>query len=350
MGGYVTAAWPTSCGTSWTRSGVDFYTGISAAQSLAFGFTLRGARQQRVLLPGRQRKRGHQLLRRSAAGPTASETLPAARTRWRTHDLSLLRLSRITPVSCTPGAYPCNANGRTISSAGECYDDDPACKARYALVSVRGVTPGVDVGYVAQTCTVGVGACARPGAWACASDGSGTVCTGTVGTPTAEICDGIDNDCDGQIDEGVTRSCYTGPAGTSGVGACSPGTETCVVGGSGTWGACTGQVLPTAEICNNIDDNCNGTRDEGVTRSCYTGAAGTSGVGCAVRVRRPARRVSGWRRAQARCCRRRRPATASTTTATAPATTRMRVPRAARPRRRCVTASTTTATASLTMC
>ncbi len=127
------------------------------------------------------------------------------------------------------------------------------------------------------SCTVGVGACARTGTVICS--GTNTTCSVTAAAPTAEICDGIDNDCDGTVDEGVTQACYTGPSGTLNVGACRGGTQTCVVGGAGTWGACLGQVLPTAEVCNNIDDDCDGTRDEGLTQACYTGTAGTSGVG-----------------------------------------------------------------------
>ena len=57
----------------------------------------------------------------------------------------------------------------------------------------------------------------------------------TAGSPTTEICNNIDDDCDGMVDEGITRSCYTGPTGTSGVGACAPGTETC---SAGTYGSC----------------------------------------------------------------------------------------------------------------
>ena len=59
---------------------------------------------------------------------------------------------------------------------------------------------------------------------------------------------------------GQTRACYTGPQGTSGVGACKPGTQVCA---NNAWGTtCSGQVTPTAEVCNGIDDDCNGVVDD----------------------------------------------------------------------------------------
>jgi len=87
----------------------------------------------------------------------------------------------------------------------------------------------------------------------------GDICAGC--SPTAEICDGRDNDCDMTIDEDVTRACGTD------VGECTGGTETCVVGGSGTWGSCAGSVGPSTEVCDNLDNDCDGTID-GFSRPC----------------------------------------------------------------------------------
>ncbi|MBL8603819.1 MAG: M23 family metallopeptidase [Myxococcales bacterium] len=94
--------------------------------------------------------------------------------------------------------------------------------------------------------------------------------------PSTEVCNGRDDDCDGRVDEGLSRSCYTGPAGTQGRGSCRAGTQTC---SNGNWGACAGQVLPTREDCDNRDDDCDGRTDDGLSRSCYAGPAGTAGRG-----------------------------------------------------------------------
>lgn len=94
--------------------------------------------------------------------------------------------------------------------------------------------------------------------------------------PTTEACNNLDDDCDGVIDNGVTESCYSGPPATAGVGACRAGTRTC---SAGAFGSCTGEVLPVTEDCNNIDDDCDGMTDEELTRACYTGDPSTLGVG-----------------------------------------------------------------------
>ncbi len=130
-------------------------------------------------------------------------------------------------------------------------------------------------------CSTGLqGACAK-GHLKCAA--GGVQCVPDTAS-SVEVCDGIDNDCNGQIDEGGVcnhpvcnsgdvKSCYDGPAGTAGNGACKSGTQTC---SGGFWGPCTGQVLPTPEVCNNKDDDCNGTVDNGTL--CGSGDACTSGI------------------------------------------------------------------------
>jgi|GEM_PF-6162254 len=55
-----------------------------------------------------------------------------------------------------------------------------------------------------QACTVGVGACQRNGFFVCSADGTTLECDVSPGTPSAELCNGIDDDCDGDIDENAT--------------------------------------------------------------------------------------------------------------------------------------------------
>jgi hypothetical protein len=83
----------------------------------------------------------------------------------------------------------------------------------------------------------------------------GGVCAGR-----AERCDGLDQDADGRVDEDLTRTC-----GVSNVGACRTGTETCE---SGDWAPCVGDVRPRSEACNNADDDCDGSTDEGISQLC----------------------------------------------------------------------------------
>jgi len=96
-------------------------------------------------------------------------------------------------------------------------------------------------------------------------------------------CDGKDNDCNGEIDEectctaGETQPCYNGPAGTAGTGVCEEGTLECI--GDSWSGECMGETTPESEQCNEKDDNCDGSTDEGCSCDYDTTSEGVCSGG-----------------------------------------------------------------------
>jgi len=144
----------------------------------------------------------------------------------------------------------------------------------------------IDNGLVVGTggvCVVGIGACIRTGTVICV--GGILVCSATPGTPSVEICNGVDDNCNGLIDEGLLNTyfrdadgdTYGNPAVT--ILACS--LPAGYVSTSGDCNDANPAINPgRTELCNSIDDNCNGSIDETFPTK---GNACTVGVGACQR-------------------------------------------------------------------
>jgi len=173
-----------------------------------------------------------------------------------------------TKVSCE------KPSDEYVSSAtsGDCNDADSSMnpgKTEICDGKDNNCNGQIDEGFnVGQSCTVGIGECARTGQYVCKADGSGTQCNATPGTPTPEVCDGLDNDCNGQTDEGVLLVFYKDmdgdgyTDGTTQVGCTAPSGYAL----SAISGDCNDNdpnINPArTEICDGKDNNCNGQTDE----------------------------------------------------------------------------------------
>ncbi|MCK5804730.1 MAG: hypothetical protein KAI66_17965, partial [Lentisphaeria bacterium] len=91
------------------------------------------------------------------------------------------------------------------------------------------------------------------------------VCVGTTG-PQPETCDNHDNDCNGKVDDKLPPS--LGVCGLA-IGECQQGTLTCQKGKA----VCIGDVKATLEVCDGKDNDCDGTPDNGLSGSL--GACGS---------------------------------------------------------------------------
>lgn len=126
-------------------------------------------------------------------------------------------------------------------------------------VSADGVTVGQPCEFGLGVCRfIGIGVCREGGEIECSLLGGEA-----PGEPIDEICNAIDDDCDGLVDEDVEslgqRCQGDGVAWcrSAGVRACDDGELVCDTEGS----------LPhRAESCNGLDDDCDGIADEGIER------------------------------------------------------------------------------------
>lgn len=150
--------------------------------------------------------------------------------------------------ACPEGSQCVGQNGR---NKGVCIPDKGICDCSSKSIK-DGIKGACEITNNEGTCI---------GEYVCGSDGV-TECTGTP--PSVEVCNNIDDDCDGLIDENIGGE----PCDLSNSYGTCKGKAECIGGKL----VCQGSY-PSPEVCNGIDDNCNGKTDEGYSDNDLDGVA-----------------------------------------------------------------------------
>ena len=143
-----------------------------------------------------------------------------------------------TTDTCTPGAKLANTDTT-------CDNVDDDCDGE------------TDEDYVAEETACGTGACAATGTRSCSNGVVTNTCEAGEATATTDVtCDDVDDDCDGDTDEE-----YEDSDTTCGLGECAgTGTKSCVAGAEVD--SCDPLAGATTELCDALDNDCDGDTDE----------------------------------------------------------------------------------------
>ena len=157
-------------------------------------------------------------------------------------------------MPCAPGTrgcpdgLACTSFGAGVDAIDRCAPTSGSCACTPALAGNQ------------RTCSVANANGRCLGVETCDGD-AWSVCS--AATPAVEICNGGDDDCDGQLDE-ESRWENRGTACTSGLGMCqAAGVYQCDSGDRTGPTVCSATPgTARAETCNGLDDDCDGATDE----------------------------------------------------------------------------------------
>ena len=167
---------------------------------------------------------------------------------------------------CLNGTYTCTADGSGV----ECVNEEPAGIADICDGLDNDCDGFADQGFptLGQACDGADSDVCENGTWTCKGDGSAVECVNEDPAGIEDVCDGLDNDCDGVPDQDYPLLGEACDGADSDI--CEYGTYTCKENGTGV--ECVNEEpAGVVEICNGEDDDCDGSADEdfpNLTQAC----------------------------------------------------------------------------------